>query len=89
MAGKTSKPMNMTVTALKATRRRIKSSATKRSTILAMLRRPKGASIVDLTRKTGWQAHSVRAALTGLRKRDIEIVRETQGGISRYRVPTV
>jgi len=36
---------------------------------------------------TGWQAHSVRAALSGLRKRDIEILRELKDNISRYRVP--
>ena len=36
--------------------------------ILKLLQRPQGATIVQLTSATGWQAHSVRAALTGLRK---------------------
>jgi hypothetical protein len=31
---------------------------------LGLLERPNGAAISDLTAATGWQAHSVRAALT-------------------------
>ena len=30
--------------------------------IIAMMRRPKGATINDLTKATAWQAHSVRGA---------------------------
>ena len=41
---------------------------TKKSTLLKLISRPMGASIDVLTKATGWQAHSVRAALTGLRK---------------------
>lgn len=33
--------------------------------------KPKGASIDDLTTATGWQPHTVRAALTRLRQRGI------------------
>jgi hypothetical protein len=51
-----------------------------------LLKRPEGASITDLTAATGWQAHSVRAALTGLRKRDIAVASERQDGVTRYRV---
>jgi hypothetical protein len=54
--------------------------------ILVLLKRPEGASITDLTAATGWQAHSVRAALTGLRKRDIAVASERQDGVTRYRV---
>ncbi len=38
---------------------------TKQAVILNLLRRAEGASIGDLILATGWQAHSVRAALTG------------------------
>ena len=39
---------------------------TKTATILKLLRRPKGASIAQLQKATDWQAHNIRAALTGL-----------------------
>jgi biotin operon repressor len=59
---------------------------TKQAAILNLLRRAKGASIDDLTSATGWQAHSVRAALTGLRKRGHDIERSVESGASRYRI---
>ncbi|MCY4495917.1 MAG: DUF3489 domain-containing protein [Rhodospirillaceae bacterium] len=55
--------------------------------VLKLLRRANGASIAELRKATGWQPHSVRAALTGLRKRDVEIVRsKDQAGTTRYTV---
>ena len=59
---------------------------TKQATIQDLLRRADGASIDDLTLATGWQAHSVRAALTGLRKRGHDIERGVESGASRYRI---
>ncbi len=59
---------------------------TKQAVILNLLRRAKGASIGDLTSAIGWQAHSVRAALTGLRKRGYDIERSVESGASRYRI---
>jgi DNA-binding IclR family transcriptional regulator len=58
----------------------------KLETILELLKRPEGAQLAELEKATGWQPHSVRAALTGLRKRAIAILREKQDGITRYRV---
>lgn len=75
MTRKSSKPASSAAKSRKSARRSTKPPKTKRDTIIGMLRRPKGASIADLTSATGWQAHSVRAALTGLRKRDIDVVR--------------
>lgn len=55
--------------------------------ILRLLRRQNGATIQDLQKATGWQSHSVRAALTGLRKKGHEIVRtKNDGGATRYRI---
>ena len=48
---------------------------TKTATILKLLHRPKGASIAGLQKATGWKPHSVRAALTGLRKKGDKIER--------------
>jgi hypothetical protein len=60
---------------------------TKKGSILALLRRPKGAAISDLIVATGWQVHSVRAALTGLRKEGKELLRDKdQAGITLYRI---
>ena len=59
----------------------------KKATIEALVRRARGATIADLTAATGWQAHSVRAALTGLRKAGHAIARERfDDGPTRYRI---
>ncbi len=59
---------------------------TKQAHLLALLTRPDGAPMSEMTKTTGWQPHSVRAALTGLRKRGHEIERSVEAGASRYRV---
>ena len=60
---------------------------TKRTQIEALLRRKTGARLVDLTKATGWQPHSIRAALTGLRKTGADISRERNvKGATVYRI---
>jgi hypothetical protein len=49
---------------------------TKKGSILSLLQRPDGVAISELTAATGWQVHSVRAALTGLRKEGKELLRD-------------
>ena len=59
----------------------------KKAAILGLLERPDGAAISDLTAATGWQVHSVRAALTGLRKDGKELIRtKDEVGVTRYRL---
>ena len=59
----------------------------KKSAIIALLGRPGGAAISDLTVATGWQVHSVRAALTGLRNDGKELARsKDDAGVTRYRL---
>jgi hypothetical protein len=41
---------------------------TKRALLVALLSRPEGASIAQLSEATGWLPHTTRAALTGLRQ---------------------
>ena len=55
--------------------------------LIELLRRADGATIVDLTEATGWLPHTLRAALTGLRKRGYAVTRERIGaGDSVYRI---
>jgi hypothetical protein len=44
--------------------------ATKVETLLKLIKRPRGATLVELQEATGWQAHSIRGAISGtLRKK--------------------
>ncbi len=62
-------------------------AGTKQAKLIDMLKRPAGASIAQMGAKMGWQPHSVRAALTGLRKRGLAITREkNNAGVTVYRV---
>jgi hypothetical protein len=62
-------------------------AGTKQATLVDMMRRPAGVTIAQMGAKTGWQPHSVRAALTGLRKRGVAINREkTDAGTTVYRI---
>jgi hypothetical protein len=42
---------------------------TKRETVLAMLRRPEGATVAQICEATGWQPHTVRGFFAGLKRR--------------------
>ncbi len=62
-------------------------SQTKAGAILSQLRRPNGATIAHLRKATGWQAHSIRATLTGLRKQGHDVRRgKNAKGVTMYRV---
>lgn len=49
----------------------------KQAKIVDLLQRAHGASIADMMEATGWLPHSTRAALTGLRKRGVDIERSS------------
>lgn len=60
---------------------------TKTVTLLKLLARPQGATIAQLQKPTGWQPRSVRAALTGFRKKGHELTRKKNGaGVTAYRI---
>lgn len=59
---------------------------TKKEKVVAALKRKNGASIDDLTKATGWQPHTVRAALTGLKKDGYSVTSEKADGVRRYRI---
>lgn len=59
---------------------------TRKAQLLELLQRKQGADIDEMVQLTGWQPHSVRAVLTGFRKRGIEVTRTKEGnGVSVYR----
>ena len=65
-----------------------RAKATKKLQLIRMLNRKGGADVATISTKLGWQQHTTRAALTGLRKSEYEIVSEKpgQGQLSRYRI---
>ena len=65
-----------------ATRRPSKSAI-----VIKLLSRPRGASLGDINNVTGWQTHSIRSFLTGLRKKGIVLTREQRrDGVAGYRI---
>lgn len=59
---------------------------TRQAQLLELLQRDAGADIDEMAHLTGWQAHSVRAVLTGFRKRGVDVTRAKEGnGVSVYR----
>ena len=62
----------------------IKPRVNKLDAIRTQLKTP--TPITDLTKLTGWQPHSVRAALTRLRQRGSTIERTSIDGVTHYRV---
>ncbi|TNE42023.1 MAG: DUF3489 domain-containing protein [Alphaproteobacteria bacterium] len=66
-------------------RKRIKVPVRKQDIILKLLKRSKGVRMQDLQKATGWKAHSIRAALTGLRRKGVPVERQKgKDGVSRY-----
>src|SRR5258708_38328867 len=57
-------------------------------TVAALLRRPQGASINDLMKATGWQAHSVRGAISAAirKKLGLRVLSEKAGRARLYRI---
>jgi hypothetical protein len=59
--------------------------AGKLETLTGLLRRESGATLAELCAATGWQAHSVRGAISGaLKKRGLEITSTKTDGERRY-----
>ncbi|WP_232478428.1 DUF3489 domain-containing protein [Roseomonas rosulenta] len=73
---------------------------TKQEAVLALLRRPEGATVAQVAEATGWAQHTVRGFFAGLKKKGVEVtvlerVRQVgpnkegaRGSYSVYRVPS-
>jgi predicted ArsR family transcriptional regulator len=60
---------------------------TKKDQLIALLRRRGGQGIAQLSEALGWLPHTVRAALTGLRKSGLNVERRvTDDGRTCYRI---
>jgi hypothetical protein len=62
---------------------------TKTAKVLALLKRPGGASLDQLRKATGWQAHSVRGFLSGTLKKKMGLriaSNKLEGGQRTYRI---
>ncbi len=65
-----------------------KDATTKQSQVLAMLRRPGGATVEAIQNATGWQPHSVRGFFAGVvrKKLSLALASEMAGDTRVYRI---
>lgn len=61
-------------------------TARKTDQMISLLRREQGATMEELAEATQWLAHTIRAALTGLRKKGHAIERRKRGTITCYHI---
>jgi Protein of unknown function (DUF3489) len=59
---------------------------TKQAQVIALLSRPEGATLEAIIAATGWQAHTARAVLSGLRKAGYDISSDKLNGKRLYRI---
>jgi DNA-binding IclR family transcriptional regulator len=62
---------------------------TKAAKLLNLLQTGTGASLEDMTEATGWQPHTVRAAMTGLKKKGHTIEKHVEGNTTIWSVKDV
>lgn len=64
-----------------------RAAPSKAAMVAKLLGRPRGATVAEMMAVTNWQNHSVRAFLTGLRKKGRTLVREERrNGTLAYRL---
>jgi len=57
--------------------------------VTKILSREKGATLLEMSKATGWQPHSCRAFLTGLRKKSDILKEQRNDGQLSYRIAPV
>ena len=66
-----------------------KKATTKAAMVTKILSREKGATLLEMSKATGWQPHSCRAFLTGLRKKGSILKEQRSDGQLSYRIAPV
>jgi hypothetical protein len=63
-------------------------AGSKLAALVALLRRPEGATIEQMSEHTGWQKHSVRGAISGALKKKLglAVIMEKGEGKRAYRI---
>jgi len=88
--GKTAKKPKATKKAPKAAKKAGEArEGSKAATVLDLLKRPDGATLAELTKATGWQAHSVRGFLSGTVSKKLGLTvtsAKAEGGERSYSV---
>lgn len=76
------------ITKTKAKRPSSSNAKPKAEQVVNLLSRPSGASVAEMMKATGWQAHSVRGFLAGsLKKKGHTVSSDLDGsGVRRYRL---
>lgn len=64
----------------------VEKAPTKIALVLRMLDRAEGTPVAELTEATGWLPHTIRAAMTGLRKKGYSVQRIKRDGMTCYRL---
>ena len=64
---------------------------TKKARLISLLSKESGVDVGILSKKLGWQTHSTRAAMSGLRKSGygIELIKSAKGKPARYHISSV
>jgi len=63
-----------------------KVTPTKHNQIIDLLSRDTGATLEEMSSTANWLTHSTRAFLSGLKKRDYNVVSDKVEGVRRYKI---
>ena len=58
----------------------------KKAQLEGLLARPRGATMVQIEKNLGWQPHTIRAAISRLRKDGAEVSLDRSGRTPSYRI---
>ena len=70
----------------KAVSKKHRLQVSKKVRLTKLLSRSRGASVLELEKALGWQPHSIRAAISGLRKSGLTVERTTTKSGPRYHI---